>query len=825
MEFRVWLRHGSTFLNPKRFSQPLLWISIIFCLGFALDIVAKYFNAHSRLEKLTSQGKALTLSHWKMRGFECPTFRSELSKCKQIAFETDPQNSHPSLEVQIPLSHELTQKIISQREKPTLLVFTHKLSDAEKKWLSYRTNDTNSEWPSQAQLVSLGSIECEAKFAGIETSDFDPKTEPEKLLCFAQNRFSPIEKLPISNELEYFIAIRSSTDIGPSRWPILLAENQYLNEVMSLDQLSQSAVVLWNLISLLMPIFVIAFRFVYRGQKALNSLSDYALWLTLYACCIVLVQQSSFIEPVMQTILCTVCIFFEGVILTMLVRYSYSVSAGESWKSSTTRAISIFFSLTFIAAFLMAKESPQAFLVKSHLWRDSLGAGLGLASIFVGFYARKRRQRELRLISQSDFHIANDDFGTTHYFMSLLCAIAPLCVFGTSNLRELVSPSGNILKWEDLFFLPSQTALMAFFIGTKTRTSVTYGQTMKVRLESLFTGVLGMQRALHPYEAVNIAVQTVRNACPAAEDSPFEFVENSRPSDEFHESQISLNDNALIIPLQATKTYRGILRFEDVNQENLTEEEEHFLALIASALANHLETQEANFTLAKMHQASQRFVPRDFLKLLNSESVADFNLGDHIETTMSILFADIRDFTRISEKMSPGQNFEFINSFLTQIGPIIRHHGGFIDKYIGDAIMALFPESPVHAARCAVDMQIALRSFNDKWFGLLQQEIKIGCGIHYGPMVLGIVGYAERLSGTVMSDAVNLASRLESLSKQFAVQIVVSEDVLQHMSMEENSEFNARMLDSVRVKGRNTPVTIFEIIVPNERREELLPAS
>jgi class 3 adenylate cyclase len=281
----------------------------------------------------------------------------------------------------------------------------------------------------------------------------------------------------------------------------------------------------------------------------------------------------------------------------------------------------------------------------------------------------------------------------------------------------------------------------------------------------------------------------------------------------------------LHIPLHGSQTYRGVIRFDNVRQDRLSEEEEHFLTTIANALANHLETQEASANLEKMHQASLRFVPRDFLRLLNSESLVDFNLGDHVEAAMSVMFTDIRNFTQISEGMTPAQNFEFINSFLTQIGPIIRHHGGFIDKYIGDAIMALFPQSPVHAARCAVDMQIALRSFNDKWHGLVNQEVKVGCGIHYGPMVLGIVGYAERLSGTVMSDAVNLASRLESLTKQYNAQIVVSEDVLQHMSVAESRGFNTRMLDSVKVKGRNALVTIYEIVVPAENTEELPKAS
>jgi class 3 adenylate cyclase len=127
--------------------------------------------------------------------------------------------------------------------------------------------------------------------------------------------------------------------------------------------------------------------------------------------------------------------------------------------------------------------------------------------------------------------------------------------------------------------------------------------------------------------------------------------------------------------------------------------------------------------------------------------------------------------------------------------------------------------------RCAIDIQIALRSFNDRWLGLINQEIRVGIGVHHGPMVLGIVGHAERLAGTVMSDAVNLASRLENLTKKYVANIIVSEDVLQHMSSAESKEFNLNMLDSVQVKGRISMVTIYEVVVPDEKQGERSRAS
>lgn len=808
-----------------RYGQALAWLLLILSLGSALNLVARYFDVESRLNRLVSQGRVLKLSDWTLRAYRCPTFKSDLENCKQVAVETTAGQPQLVSRVAIPLSSEVRKRIIEQPGRPTLLVLSRILNGPEKDWLGARVSSINPEWPSQAQLVTLGSTECEPRVGGAGSPDFDPVGQPEQMSCFAQNRFSGYQAIPEKNKLEYFIAIGQSTDIGPARWPFLLTENQYLHELMSLDQLTLSSVVLWNLISLLMPIFVIAFRFVFRGQKLLNTLSDYALWMVLYAGCIIFIQQSIVTDPVIRTVLCTLCIMMEGVILTMLVRYAYCAASGDEWGRPATIAISVLCSLLFVAASAAAKQTPQTFLIQSHLWRDALGGGLGCIALMSGFYVRQNRAIQMGHVVHSGFQSTTDDFGAPSYFARLVCVFFPLLIFGASNLKELVLPTQKILKSEDLFFLPSQTALTAFFLGMKTRTSLSYGRDMKDRLEALFTGVLSLQRALTQYEAVDIAAKAIRDALPTATESPFEFVQNNKWTTEQFQMHIALSNRSLYIPLLGAQTYRGVLRFDNVKQDILTEEEEHILTTIANALASHLETQEAASNLEKMHQASMRFVPRDFLRLLNSESLVDFNLGDHIETEMCVMFADIRNFTQLSEGMTPAQNFEFINNFLTQIGPIIHHHGGFIDKYIGDAIMALFPESPVHAARCAVDMQIALRAFNDKWSGLLNQDIRIGVGIHYGTLVLGIVGYAERLSGTVMSDAVNLASRLESLTKQYSARIVVSEDVLQHMNGLETKEFNTRMLDSVRVKGRSALVTIYEIVVPAENTEEQAQAS
>ncbi|MCZ0904476.1 response regulator, partial [Microcoleus sp. HI-ES] len=113
---------------------------------------------------------------------------------------------------------------------------------------------------------------------------------------------------------------------------------------------------------------------------------------------------------------------------------------------------------------------------------------------------------------------------------------------------------------------------------------------------------------------------------------------------------------------------------------------------------------KTHIRLAKINAAYGRFVPHDFLRFLGHESIVDVRLGDQIQKEMTVLFSDIRSFTTISEAMTPQENFNFINSYLSRVSPVIRAHQGFIDKYIGDAIMALFPESADDAVRAAVEM-------------------------------------------------------------------------------------------------------------------------
>ncbi|MCX7155782.1 MAG: hypothetical protein NTW45_04975 [Rhodocyclales bacterium] len=213
--------------------------------------------------------------------------------------------------------------------------------------------------------------------------------------------------------------------------------------------------------------------------------------------------------------------------------------------------------------------------------------------------------------------------------------------------------------------------------------------------------------------------------------------------------------------------------------------------------------------LSTTTEAYSRFVPRQFLHLLGIDDIRKVELGQQVERKMTILFADIRNFTSLSESMSPQENFNFLNSYLVQMEPVITAHGGFIDKYIGDGIMALFPDSPDAALRCSLALMERLEQYNDGRERAGYRRIKIGIGINTGIVILGTIGGASRMDGTVIGDAVNLAARMERLTKEYRVSILISEYTL--YCLDQPSLWSIRFLDRTHVRGKQGTQSVYEV--------------
>ncbi|TGK28948.1 adenylate/guanylate cyclase domain-containing protein [Leptospira gomenensis] len=214
--------------------------------------------------------------------------------------------------------------------------------------------------------------------------------------------------------------------------------------------------------------------------------------------------------------------------------------------------------------------------------------------------------------------------------------------------------------------------------------------------------------------------------------------------------------------------------------------------------------------LKATNKSYSRFVPLEFLKFLGKKNITEIELGDQTQKEMTILFSDIRSFTQLSEKMTPKDNFDFLNSYMGKMGPIIRKHGGFVDKYLGDGIMALFPDSPDNALEAAIEMKKELELHNETRLERRYEPIRIGIGIHTGVLMLGTIGEMERMDGTVISDAVNLASRIEGLTKEYQADILLSDD--SYRKIRNRVKYTFKELGKVSVKGKENSVGVYEVV-------------
>jgi adenylate cyclase len=232
----------------------------------------------------------------------------------------------------------------------------------------------------------------------------------------------------------------------------------------------------------------------------------------------------------------------------------------------------------------------------------------------------------------------------------------------------------------------------------------------------------------------------------------------------------------------------------------------------------HNKNIEVSQTLKLVNNTLAKFVPKDFLEELGRSSLT-IKLGDQVTRKMSVLFCDIRNFTTFSEHLSPKESFNFLNNYLALISPHIGNNNGFIDKFLGDGVMAVFPGSPEDAINASIGILEAVNSssLENKFF--LKEKLKVGIGIHYGRMSLGIIGTHSQMEDTVVGDAVNTASRLEKLSKTYGASIVVSEELLEEAILTNNS-YHKRRLGTVSIKGKRTSSTVYEIFSPKNSQED-----
>ena len=300
---------------------------------------------------------------------------------------------------------------------------------------------------------------------------------------------------------------------------------------------------------------------------------------------------------------------------------------------------------------------------------------------------------------------------------------------------------------------------------------------------------------LYPYENLPI-VRALRGENAAADDLAI------------HRPDKKIPIEAWGTPIfDAGKVAFAMAVFQDVAERKQAETERHkFIEKLFELNQNLEKSLDAE---SELTDAYGRFVPHQFLNLLGYESIIDVNLGDQVQEEMSVLFADIRDFTTLSETMTPQENFNFINAYLSRMEPAITSNNGFIDKYIGDAIMALFSDFADDAVKAGIAMLNILTNYNEDRQRVGYVPIQIGIGINSGSLMLGTVGGKSRMDSTVISDAVNLASRIEGLTKDYSVPLLISQQTLDRLR--NPADYSIRVVDKVQVKGKSQYVVVYEV--------------
>jgi len=271
----------------------------------------------------------------------------------------------------------------------------------------------------------------------------------------------------------------------------------------------------------------------------------------------------------------------------------------------------------------------------------------------------------------------------------------------------------------------------------------------------------------------------------------------------------------ITIPLTAAGEMFAALHIANSINEYFTPSIMENINVFASAaspiIANSLSMHELSLLQKNTRTAFARYVPADVMDEIINETARKARMSEN--RNISVLFSDIRNFTNISEHSEAKNVVNFLNMYFSKMGEKIISEGGHVDKFIGDAIMAVFgafgniENSQINAIRAAVKMLESLDELNASGIANSQNKIEIGIGINCGGCILGNIGFQNKMDYTVIGDTVNLASRIESLTKLYKHPIIVSEYIYE--AVKEN--FITRKIDNVRVKGKEQPVGIYAI--------------
>jgi predicted ATPase/class 3 adenylate cyclase len=266
--------------------------------------------------------------------------------------------------------------------------------------------------------------------------------------------------------------------------------------------------------------------------------------------------------------------------------------------------------------------------------------------------------------------------------------------------------------------------------------------------------------------------------------------------------------SVICVPIERGRRFSGAIYMENnLIAGAFTEGRVEVIKLLAAQASISVENARLYEDQLRLTQAQGRFVPGQFLENLGHRDIAGVGLGEFVAREMSVMFADLRGFTPMAERMPPRDVIDLLNRYFSRIGIPIADAGGFVDSYNGDEIMALFPLPADRAVEAGVAMAHALRAFNRESGG---PTLEMGIGVNSGSLVLGTVGSADRLKCGVVGDTVNTASRIEQLTKRYRTRFLVGEQT--HRLLHDADRFSTRAVDRVAAKGKAQAMTLYEIL-------------
>lgn len=223
------------------------------------------------------------------------------------------------------------------------------------------------------------------------------------------------------------------------------------------------------------------------------------------------------------------------------------------------------------------------------------------------------------------------------------------------------------------------------------------------------------------------------------------------------------------------------------------------------------EAERAQFTreLWQLNRANERFVPNQFLKLLDKQSIVEVKVGEWMRQEMSVFFANIRGFTQLSANMSPEDNFRFINGYFARMEPAILDNQGFVDKYVGDTMMALFGGEADDALKAGIAMLKRLAEYNKTRQRPERLPISMSIGINTGELLLGTVGGKSRMDGTVLGSAASLAASVENFTSVYGVSMLIAQETFSQLKHPQ--DYAIREIGTLKAKGQSALTKVYEV--------------